>query len=333
MSKIGIVAPYWNDITMKELVETAKLAEELGYDSIWVPEMWGRDAFSLLALLAVNTEKIKLGTGIISVFSRTPAMIAQTAATLDEISEGRIMLGLGTSGPLVIENWHGVKFEKPIQRTREYINIIKLVLRFDRVNYEGDIFKLKNFKLQFKPERDDIPILLAAIGPKNTRLAGEVADGWIPFLIPIEGLQDAKERLVEGTLSAGRDSGDIRICPYIVAAVSGDKDSSKRALKEHIAYYVGGMGTYYYNTVSRYGFENEAAHILEAWKAGDRKKACDCVSDRMLDSLSVWGSPGQGKSIIDQYLRKGIDTPILLFPPKASREVVRDTIEGLSPAG
>jgi coenzyme F420-dependent oxidoreductase len=334
MSKIGIVAPYWSDITMEELIEYAQLAEELGYDSIWVPEMWGRDAFSLIGLLAANTEKIKLGTGIISVFSRTPAMIAQTAATLDEISGGRIMLGLGTSGPIVIENWHGIKYEKPIQRTREYIEIIKMALRFERVNYEGEIFKLRNFKLQFKPVRSDIPILIAAMGPKNIHLAGEAADGWIPFLVPIiEGLVDAKEHLIEGAQSAGRDSGDIKICPYIVSAVSGDEESSKRALQEHIAYYVGGMGTYYYNTVSRYGFENEASQILEAWKAGDKKKAIDCVSDTMLDSLSIWGTPGHGKATIKKYLAQDVDTPILLFPPKASRNMVRDTIEGLSPLG
>ncbi|MBF8302799.1 MAG: 5,10-methylenetetrahydromethanopterin reductase, partial [Candidatus Dadabacteria bacterium] len=119
--KIGIVIPYWSNITKTELIEIARLAEELGYNSIWVPEMWGRDAFSLLTLLALNTKTVKLGTGIVSVFSRTPAVIAQTIATLDEISEGRMILGLGTSGPIVIKDWHGLDFEKPLQRTREYV--------------------------------------------------------------------------------------------------------------------------------------------------------------------------------------------------------------------
>jgi len=316
---------------MEELVEYAQLSEELGYDSIWIPEMWGRDAFSLIGLLAGNTAKIKLATGIISVFSRTPAIIAQTAGTLDEISDGRIMLGLGTSGPIVIENWHGIKYDKPLQRTREYVEIIKMALNFERVNYEGDIFKLNNFKLQFKPIRSEIPVLVAAIGPKNTFLAGEVADGWIPFLIPLEGLKDARRHLVEGAKSAGRDIGEINICPYIPSAVSSDEESSKKALKEHIAYYVGGMGTYYYNTVSRHGFQDEAAQILQAWKTGDRSKACACVSDRMLDSLSIWGSVEKCKELIENYRARSVDTPILLFPPKATRRVVRDTIESLSP--
>ena len=331
MPKIGIVAPYWSDITMEELLEYAKLAEELGYDSIWVPEMWGRDAFSLIGHLAANTSKIKLGTGIISVFSRTPAMIAQTAATLDEISGGRIMLGLGTSGPIVIENWHGIKYEKPLQRTREYVEIIKMALNYERVNYEGEIFKLKNFKLQFKPLRSDIPILVAAIGPKNTYIAGKVADGWIPFLIPLEGLKDAGQHLSEGAGSSGRDIGKIKICPYIASAVSSDEESSKKALKEHISHYIGAMGTYYYNTVCRHGFQNEAASILKAFKNKDRIKALESVSDRMLDSLSIWGSAEKGRALIDKYLAQGVHTPVLLFPPKATRQVVRDTIESLSP--
>lgn len=331
MSTIGIVAPYWSDITMDELVEYAKLAEELGYDSVWVPEMWGRDAFSLIGHLAARTSKIKLATGIISVFSRTPAMIAQSAATLDEISGGRIMLGLGTSGPIVIENWHGIKYEKPLQRTREYVEIIKMALNYERVNYEGEIFKLKNFKLQFKPLRSDIPILIAAIGPKNTYLAGEVADGWIPFLIPVQGLKDAAEHLSLGAESAGRDIGEINICPYIASAVSSDEKSSKKALQEHIAHYIGAMGTYYYNTVSRHGFENEAKNIVNAFKNKDRVKALRSVSDEMLDSLSIWGTAEKGRALIENYRARGATTPILLFPPKATRQVVRDTIESLAP--
>lgn len=331
MPKIGIVTPYWSDITMDELLEYAKLAEELGYDSVWVPEMWGMDALSLIGHLAANTSKIKLATGIISVFSRTPAIIAQAAATLDEISGGRIMLGLGTSGPIVIENWHGIKYENPLQRTREYVEIIKMALKFERVNYEGKIFKLKNFKLLFKPLRSDIPILIGAIGPKNTYLAGEVADGWLPFLIPVQGLKEAGEYLEEGARSAGRDITDIKICPYIAAAVSSDEESSKKALKEHIAHYIGAMGTYYFNTVSRHGFGNEAKNIVDAFKNKDRVKALRSVNEAMLDSFSIWGTAEKGNSILDKYRKEGVHIPILLFPPKASRQVVRDTIESLAP--
>ncbi|MGB2691684.1 MAG: LLM class flavin-dependent oxidoreductase, partial [Thermodesulfobacteriota bacterium] len=205
MSRIGLVTPYWNNITKEEFIEIAQLAEDLGYDSIWVPEMWGRDAFSIIGLLAAHTKKIKLATGIIPIFSRSPAVIAQTIATLDEISDGRMMLGLGTSGPIVIENWHGMAYEKPLQRTREYVEIIKMILNSERVNYEGEIFKLKNFRLQFKPVRKNIPIFIAAMGSKNIQLTGEVADGWIPFLVPPEHLEIGMKELLSGAEKVGKN--------------------------------------------------------------------------------------------------------------------------------
>ncbi|MEQ9617589.1 MAG: LLM class flavin-dependent oxidoreductase [Deltaproteobacteria bacterium] len=333
MNKIGIVVPYWSDIKKEELIEVARLAEELGYHSLWVPEMWGRDAFSILGLLATCTNKIKLGTGVIPVYSRTPAVIAQTLATLDEISGGRMMLGLGTSGPAVIESWHGLKFEKPLQRTREYVEIIKMILDSKRANYEGEIFSLSGFRLQFSPLRSDVPVLVAAIGPKNITLTGEVADGWIPFMIPVEHIEDATEHLRRGARSRGREPEKIMICPYVTSLVSEDADSARSAVKEHIAYYVGGMGAFYRDTVSRYGFGDEARVIYDAWKKGGRNDAADGVSGRMLDSLSVSGDAAHGKSIINEYYRHGVDFPILVFPPKASRPLVRETILGLAPGG
>ncbi|MEW6145282.1 MAG: LLM class flavin-dependent oxidoreductase [Thermodesulfobacteriota bacterium] len=331
MPDLGLVAPYWSDLKTEELVETARLAEELGYHSIWVPEMWGRDAFSILGLIAVNTKRIKLATGIIPVYSRSPAVIAQTAATLDELSGGRMMLGLGTSGPAVIENWHGVRFEKPLQRTKEYVEIIKMILSGGRVDYEGEIFSLKGFRLQFKPLRSDIPVLVAAIGPRNIRLAGECADGWIPFLIPKEGLRDTGENLREGALSSGREGDRIIVCPYVTASVSENADTAKSAVREHIAYYIGGMGTFYFNTVCRYGFGDEAAAIKSAWDGGKKSAAVEAVSERMLDSLSVSGSPAHGRAMIADYYKEGADVPVLVFPPKASREIVRESIISLAP--
>ncbi len=332
MSNLGLVAPYWSDLKTEEIVDTARLAEELGYHSIWVPEMWGRDAFSILGLIAVNTKRIKLATGIIPVFSRSPAVIAQTAATLDEISGGRMILGLGTSGPAVIENWHGVPFEKPLMRTREYVEIIKMILSGARVDYEGGIFSLKGFRLQFKPGRSDIPVLVAAIGPRNIRLAGECADGWIPFLIPKEGLREAGKELREGAGSRGRGGDDIMVCPYVTTSVSeAHPDTARSAVREHLAYYIGGMGDYYFNTVSRYGFAREAEAIKSAWEGGKKSAAVEAVSDRMLDSLSVTGTPGHGRSIIADYYKEGACIPVLVFPPKASREIVRESIISLAP--
>jgi len=329
--KIGIVIPYWSNITKTELIEIARLAEELGYNSIWVPEMWGRDAFSLLTLLALNTKKVKLGTGIVSVFSRTPAVIAQTIATLDEISEGRMILGLGTSGPIVIKDWHGLDFEKPLQRTREYVEIIRIILNGERVNYEGEIFKLKNFRLQFTPIRNNIPIYIASLGPKNVRLTGELADGWIPFLVPLEFLRDARKELESGAKAKGRDLDQIMVCPYIPACISRDVDSSKRVVQEHIAYYLGGMGAFYYEMISRYGFQDEANLIVEAWKRGSKNQAVQGVSDTMLNSIAIVGTKDEGKKKLKEYIQAGADLPILIFPPKSSRDMVKETIRELAP--
>jgi coenzyme F420-dependent oxidoreductase len=333
MSKIGLVIPYWSDITKSELIDVARLAEELGFHSLWIPEMWGRDSFSLLAFLAVHTKKINLGTGIVSVFSRTPAAIAQTIATLDEISEGRVILGLGTSGPIVIEDWHGIKFEKPIQRTREYIEIIRMILNGDRVNYSGEIFKLKNFRLQFTPPRKNIPIYIASIGPKNIHLTGELADGWIPFLVPKEYIQDAKKELVAGAGFKGKDVGQIMVCPYIPTCISRDVDLSKKVVQEHIAYYVGGMGTFYHNVISRYGFRDDADRIMEAWKKGSKTQAVQSISGSMIDSVAIVGTAEEGRKKLEEFRQAGADLPILIFPPKTSREMVNETVVELAPEG
>lgn len=331
MSTIGLVIPYWNDITKDEIIDFAQLAEGLGYDSIWVPEMWGRDAFSILSVIALNTKRIKLGTGIVSVFSRTPAIIAQTIATLDEFSEGRIMLGLGTSGPVVIENWHGVKFDQPLRRTREYVEVIRLIISGQRVNYEGEIFKLKNFRLQFNPFREVIPIYIASIGPKNITLTGEIADGWIPFLVPIEHFTQTEDYLRAGAEKGRRVFDNIKVCPYVPALVSDDEETSRRLIKEYVAFYIGAMGTYYSGLIKRYGFHDEANSIVEAWKRGSKTEAIEAVSQTLLNSVAVTGSANAGRSKIEEFRKAGAHVPIVIFPPKSPREIVKVTIKNLAP--
>src|SRR3990170_1932909 len=172
MTRLGLTLQLGEGLSRKELVELARLAEERGYEAVFVPESWGYDAVTTLAELAVQTRRIKLGTGIVPVWSRTPALLAMTAASLDELSGGRFILGLGISGPIVTQDWHGVPFERPIQRTRETIAIIRLALSGDRVTHTGEIFQVQRFRLDFTPPRPRVPIYLASIGPKNLRLTG-----------------------------------------------------------------------------------------------------------------------------------------------------------------
>jgi len=334
MSRIGIVTPYWNDTTPEEIVRFARLAEELGYDSIWIPEMWGRDAFTLATLIAINTERVKIATGVVSVFSRSPAVIASTFATIDELSGGRAVLGLGTSGPAVIEGWHGINYNMPLKRTREYIDIVRLIVSGARANYDGKIFKLKNFRLMFEPFRKEVPIFLAAMGPKNTELAGEAADGWIPYLIPVGSLSTLREHLAQGAAKGGRRVEEITIAPYLPACVHGSGTAgadTERVIKEHIAYYIGGMGTFYSETLARCGFEREAKGIKEAWENRDKSKAVESVSDELLHSVAVIGTKDGCLKKIEEFRREGAGLPVLMFPPKATREMARDTMEALAP--
>ena len=321
MSKPGIVLPYWMDVTKEDLLLFSKLAEDLGYGSIWFPEMWGRDAFTVLSYIAANTTKIKIATGIISVYSRSPSIIAQTSATLDEFSDGRFFLGLGMSSLYINEFWHGVKFDKPLQRTREYIEIIRMALSGKRVNYQGEIFNLKGLKLLFKPYRENIPIYVAAIGPKNIKLTSEIADGWIPYLCSIDFINQQKKILHEL-------NSKLIISPFIPTLVSENREDSRQVIREFIAYYIASMGDYYYRLISSYGFSNEADMVKELWK-NDREKAINSVSDELMDLISISGTKEEGLQKLAKY-QENVDFPILMFPFKSRKEQIVYSLESLA---
>ncbi len=329
MEQIGVVIPFWNDLGPEELKEFAAAAEELGYHSIWVPEMWGRDAFTLVASIAHWTDRIRVATGVVSVFSRSAAAIASAAATVDEISGGRMMLGLGTSGPAVIENWHGLPYERPLQRTREYVEIVRLVLSGERVNYEGELFNLRGFRLMFRPPRKEIPVFIASLGPRNVRLTGEVADGWLPYLIPPRAVEEGRALLAEG---AARRSGGMKrpitVAPYVLACLGGEEP-----LRDHLAHYVGSMGTYYREALTRWGFADEASRIAAAVREGDRGKARKAVSDRMLESITLGADPETMRRNLRRYRQAGATLPVVMFPLKSTRRMVRETMELLAEAG
>jgi F420-dependent oxidoreductase-like protein len=331
---LGVVTPLWADAKKEEFIEFAIMAEELGYDSIWVPEMWGRDAFSIMTLLSIHTLKIGIASGVVSVFSRTPAAIASAIATIDEISGGRVILGLGTSGPAVIENWHGVQFEQPLERTKEYVQIIRLILSGSKANYVGKVFKLKDFRLMFEPIRKEIPIFIASLGPKNVRMTAEIADGWIPYLVPIESIKKiAESELFDPLRIAGRTEREFRIAPYFPACVSDDPEESKRVVRDLIAYYVGGMGTYYARSLSRWGFEEEAKTIRDAWSSGNKSKAAQGVTSNLLSTVAIAGTRAEALGKLEEIRSLGTFVlPILLFPPKATRKMVLDTMTALAPS-
>jgi coenzyme F420-dependent oxidoreductase len=330
MARIGLTLPRSDDLARQEIIEVVQQAEALGYESVWVGESWGRDGFTWLTQLACHTRTIKLATGITPVYSRSPAIIAQTVASLDEISGARVILGLGTSGPIVIENWHGAPFERPLRRTREYIEIVRLILRGERVNYKGQIFQLKGFRLPFTPVRTTVPIYVASLGPQNLRLTGELADGWLPIYLAASHLPEFRHRLEAGAKVAGRALNAIDVAPYTLACVSKDVEAARNLVKAHLAYYIGGMGTFYANLIARYGFEVEVNRVREAWNKSDRKGAAGQVSDAMVASMAICGSPQEGRQQLAQYRAAGVTLPILSFVHGATRDMIQETLEGLA---
>jgi len=329
--KIGLTFGMGLGITKDEILAVVRRAEELGYHSVWMGEGWGPEVFTQLTWLACNTHSIKVGTGIANVFSRSPALMAQAAATLDEISGGRFILGLGTSGPGVIENWHGIPFRKPVRRTREYIEIVRKALAGERVDYQGELFHLSGLRLAMDVMPKHVPIYVAAMGPENIRLVGELADGWMPIWLWPDYLEELKRPLVAATQAAGR-SDSVAIAPYALTCVAdGDLEEVRRLARAEVALYVGGMGTFYNDLVRRYGFETEAAAIKEAWGRGGRREAIPQVSDELLAAVTNVGSAQECRRKAETYASRGVDLYTILFPHGVSKEMVWRTIEAMAP--
>ena len=310
----------------EDIVKRVQIAEDLGVESVWVAEAWGRDAFSMLTHLALTTKKIGLGTAIVNVFSRTPAVLAMTFGTLDELSGGRAIIGLGSSGANVVEHWHGVPFEKPATRLREYVEIITMIMRRQKLMYDGKVFKMqRGFTAQFPVFRDHIPTYIASITPKSMVQTGEVADGWIPIYWPKDKIASGVETLMEGARKAGKTRADITVAPAIVLQVTDDasEETIRAQARAPIAFYVGRMGTYYYEMLNRHGFEEEVAAIQAAWAARDAKAAAAAVSDRMLDQTAVVGPFDKCREDLDERRALGVDLPIINMPGRDAGEMGR----------
>ena len=323
------------EISDSDLISIAQLADRLGYHTLWTGESWGRDAFTVLTMIACHTESIRLGTGIVPVFSRTPALIAQSIASLDQISHGRATLGLGTSGRLLIEEWHGLPYNRPIARTREYIEIIRQALSGQAVAYEGQFFRLGRFRLRASPVQGNIPIFLASLGPKNLELTGQLADGWLPIWVHQNQLPLLKEQVSKAAQGAGRDISQITVAPQIMCYVSETAEEQAQVdqqIRAHMAYYIAGMGQYYYDLFCRSGFQAEADAVQIAWAARDRDKAASLVSDEMLSGIAVSGDAAACRASMDRFRRNGADMPIIAFPHGSTLDGIIRTLEVLAPA-
>ncbi|HEV7364135.1 MAG TPA: LLM class F420-dependent oxidoreductase, partial [Solirubrobacteraceae bacterium] len=300
--KLGLNVAYWGlGLSADEQRELVREAERLGYDSVWAAEAYGSDAATVLAWLAGQTEKINLGSAIFQIPGRSPAMTAMTAATLDQISGGRFRLGLGPSGPQVSEGWHGVRFGRQLQRTREYVEVVRQALARERVEYHGETIELplpdgpgKALKLTIAPEQERIPVYIAAIGPKNVTLVGEIADGWLPVFFSPEHVSEFRPLLEEGAAKSGRsiDNG-FDISPTVNVLISDDRDAARDAMRPVLALYVGGMGSreknFYNQLVRRYGFEDAAQEVQDLYLDGKKDEAAAALPGELIDAVSLAG--------------------------------------------
>src|SRR3989454_9374900 len=309
-------------LTAADQLQIARTAEDLGYDSIWSAEAYGSDAASVLAWLAAGTSRIKLGAGIFQIPARSAAMTAMTAATIDQLSGGRMLLGLGTSGPQVSEGWHGVRFPRQVERTRDYIAVVRMALAHKKVEYHGDTMDLplpdgpgKVLKLTIRPVQDSIPIYLAVLGPKNVALAGEIADGWLPVFFSPEHVSRLKVPLEEGAARVGRTLDNFRIAPNVNVMISDDVEGARDAMRPILALYIGGMGSreqnFYNRIVSSYGFESAAEQVQELYLAGKKTEAMFALPDELIDLVSIVGPPDRAKAKIRGFRDAGVDTLIV----------------------
>ena len=315
MSRIGIALGAVHDRSFAEVAAFARTAEECGYEAIFVPEAWGRDAFVTLGGLARVTERIRLGTGIVNVYSRTPALLAMAAVTLDELSGGRAILGIGTSGQRVVEGWHGVPMAHPLLRLRETTEAVRAIVSGSRRGYTGKTLSVApGFAITLARPRDRIPIYHASLTPRGIRQCAEVADGWLPYFASPETLR-ADLEVIDGVLrGADRDRSSFTVAPYLPVVVSADEPAARGVLRRHLAFYIGGMGRFYRETVARHGFAEVAEEVRRHWDARQRDAAADAVTDALLDAFAVVGDAARCRARIEAYRAAGADLPIVAVP-------------------
>jgi F420-dependent oxidoreductase-like protein len=323
--RLGLQLGYDDPVSAVALAEEA---DRLGYDSVWTSEAYGSDAVTPMAWLAARTEKIKVGAAIMQMPARSPATTAATVATLDLLSGGRVLLGLGTSGPQVAEGWHGQVWGKPLARTREYVEIVRTILRREApLEHHGEHYDVpytgpgatglgKPLKIIVHPLRGDVPIYLAAIGPKNVALAGEIADGWLPIFFSPERYAEVHEpNLEEGFARRGGRPEGWDLAPLVPVLVADDVAAARDFLKPLLALYVGGMGArgqnFYNRLACRYGYEEAATRVQELYLSGHKQEAIAAVPDGLVDEIALVGDRARIADRLDAWRACGTTTLIL----------------------
>ncbi|WP_326558634.1 LLM class F420-dependent oxidoreductase [Micromonospora sp. NBC_01796] len=325
----------------------AQEADRLGYSVVWAAEAYGSDSPSMLAWMAGQTERIDLGAAVMQIPARTPAATAMTAATIDTLSGGRFRLGLGVSGPQVSEGWHGVRFAKPLARTREYVDIVKLALGRKQVEYDGVHYQLplpdgpgKALRLGFHPYREHVPIYLAAVGPKNLELAGEIADGWLAVFFAPEFAAEQLAAVAAGRAKAGRELAGFDVVPSVPLVLGDDIAASAELVRWYAALYVGGMGSreqnFYNQLATRMGYGDAAREVQELYLAKRQRDAAAAVPLEFIDRTSLLGPKERIADRMREYAASGVTTlSVTLFVAdvESGVQALRTAAEALDLSG
>ncbi|KAG2480526.1 MAG: LLM class flavin-dependent oxidoreductase [Nitrosopumilales archaeon] len=293
-------------LSVDQILDCASHLSKYHPDTIWIPETWGMENFSMLSMVSQKVNSPKIGSSIINIYSRSPSLMAMGAATVDTISNGRLVLGLGTSSMPIVEDFHGMKFEKPVSRMREYVEIIRLVLSGKQVNYDGNFFKLKNFSLLIKPLRNSIPIYLAAVNQKMVEMTWEIADGVIFYLRPISELKNTIEKM--------QNKKKIDVSCQLITCVSKDSQKAIDRARKTLAFYIS-VGEIYRNFLAKNGFQNETEEIFQEFEKSGLEHVHEFVSDSMIESLTICGNPQECLTKLNKFKDTGLDLPILQFNP------------------
>ena len=343
--RLGLNVGYWGlGLSADDQRQLVHEAEAMGFDSVWAAEAYGSDAATVLAWLAANTEKIKIGSAIFQMPARSPAMTAMTAATIDHLSGGRMILGIGSSGPQVAEGWHGQRFAKQLQRTREYVAIVRKALDRERLEFDGESYTLplpdgpgKALKLMIAPVQERIPIYIAAIGPKNTQLVGEIADGWLPTFFSPDHVGELRALLEEGASRAGRSlDGSFDVAPNVNVCVDDDIDRARDTMRPFLALYVGGMGSkdknFYNALMRRYGFEEAAEEVQNLYLEGKKDEAAAALPADFIDLTTICGPRDRVAERLERYREAGVGSLIvapMAFDAEGRLRMMRDLVEAL----
>ena len=336
--KIGVMLAYKPWFSPQEQLDLARRSDRLGLDSVWMAESYGQDVSVMLGLLAGQTERIRLGSAIMQVPARQPTTAAMAASTLDQISGGRFMLGLGLSGPQVSEGWYGVPFGSPLGRTREYVEIIRMALAREPVQYQGKHWSIplleggtghgKPIRMMGGPVQERLPIYLGVGGPKTIEQAGEIADGWLPFLFNPEDAADQMAHFQKGIDTSGRKRADLQIAPVVPCAIADDVDTARDLVRPIIALYLGGMGAkeknFYVETAERYGHGAAARACQDKFLAGDIRGAQAALTPEVLDTFAIAATPAGLDKKLRMYEDSGVDE--LLVTPFGDRPAQLETL-------